>query len=109
MAAPVRFDDLRAGRAIACPAPDAVLQATSVGDVLPVLEEVQRVTAAGRWAYGYLAYEAAPGLDPDLTTHDPRPGDPPLAWFAVGGPPVAVPPVTAGSVASAPAARWRPD
>ena len=57
MTPPVRFDDLRSGRAFACPAPDAVLTAATVGQVLPVLEEVQRANAAGRWAYGYLAYE----------------------------------------------------
>jgi len=93
MTAPVRFDDLSTGRSFACPAPEAVLHATTADDVLPVLEEVQRATAAGRWAYGYLAYETAPGLDPDLVTHAPAPGDPPVAWFGVGGPPVAVPPV----------------
>ena len=106
MAAPVRFDDLRAGRAFACPRPEAVLQAGSVAEVLPVLEQVERATAAGRWAYGYLAYEAAPGLDADLVTHDPRPGDPPLAWFAVGGPPEEVAPVRPGPL---PSATWRPD
>jgi para-aminobenzoate synthetase/4-amino-4-deoxychorismate lyase len=107
--APVRFDDLRAGRAFACPHPEAVLRADTVDEVLPVLQEVQRVTAAGRWAYGYLAYEAAPGLDGDLVTHAPRPGDPPLVWFAVGGPPVDVPPVSTASGRPAPVAHWEPD
>jgi para-aminobenzoate synthetase / 4-amino-4-deoxychorismate lyase len=106
VAPPVRFDDLRAGRAFACPEPEAVVQAVSVGEVLPVLEEVERRTAAGRWAYGYLAYEAAPGLDADLAAHDPRPGDPPLAWFALGGPPVEVEPVRPGPPLPG---RWRPD
>ena len=106
MPPPVRFDDLRAGRAFTCPDPDSVLQAVTVGEVLPVLEEVDRATAAGRWAYGYLAYEAAPGLDADLVAHEPRPGDPPLAWFAVGGPPVDVAPVRPGPPIPA---RWRPD
>jgi para-aminobenzoate synthetase/4-amino-4-deoxychorismate lyase len=106
VAPPVRFDDLRAGRSFACPEPEAVLRAASVGEVLPVLEEVERATAAGRWAYGCLAYEAAPGLDADLVAHGPRPGDPPLAWFAVGGPPVAVEPVRPGPPVPA---SWRPD
>jgi para-aminobenzoate synthetase / 4-amino-4-deoxychorismate lyase len=103
---PVRFDDLRAGRAFACPEPEAVLTADAVGEVVPVLREVERATAAGRWAYGYLAYEAAPGLDADLRTHDARPGDPPLAWFAVGGPPVDVTPVRPGPPVGG---AWRPD
>jgi para-aminobenzoate synthetase / 4-amino-4-deoxychorismate lyase len=105
---PVRFDDLRAGRSFACPSPDAVVSAAAVGEVLPVLEEVRRATAAGRWAYGYLAYEAAPGLDTDLVTHDPRPGDPPLAWFALGGPPVDVPALDPPPRGPA-AGPWRPD
>ncbi len=29
-----------------------------------VLDQVQRATDAGRWAFGYVAYEAAAGLDP---------------------------------------------
>jgi para-aminobenzoate synthetase/4-amino-4-deoxychorismate lyase len=102
----VRFDDLRANRAFGAPAPESVLQAVAVGEVLPVLEEVQRATTAGRWAYGYLAYEAAPGLDADLVAHGPRPADPPLAWFAVGGPPVRVEPVRPGPPVAGP---WRPD
>ncbi len=108
MTPPVRFDDVRAGRAFACPAPEAVLSAASTDEVVPLLEEVQRRTAAGRWAYGYLAYEAAPGLDPDLVTSAPRPGDPPLAWFAVGGPPVDVPVVRTDAPLPGPTT-WRPN
>ena len=109
MTAPVRFDDLSSGRAFTCPPPEAVLSARTADDVLPLLEEVQRATAAGRWAYGYLAYEAAPGLDPDLVTHPPGPDDPPVAWFAVGGPPVPVPPVQPVQVPPAVQRPWRPD
>ena len=109
MTGPVRFDDLHAGRALRCPAPEAVLQAATAEDVLPLLEEVQRATDRGRWAYGYLAYEAAPGLDADLVTHAPGPDDPPVAWFALGGPPVPVPPVPPAPRAPALAAPWRPD
>ena len=109
MTGPVRFDDLQAGRAFAAPPPDAVLRAATAQDVLPVLREVERATAAGRWAYGYLAYEAAPGLDPDLVTHEPDPHDPPVAWFAVGGPPVPVPPVRPAGAPPALGRPWRPD
>jgi para-aminobenzoate synthetase / 4-amino-4-deoxychorismate lyase len=109
MAAPVRFDDLSSGRSFTCPPPEAPLAAPAASDVLPVLDEVQRATAAGRWAYGYLAYEAAPGLDADLVTHGPRPGDPPLAWFVVGGPPVPAAPVVPATTPPALAGPWRPD
>jgi para-aminobenzoate synthetase / 4-amino-4-deoxychorismate lyase len=107
--APVRFDDLSSGRAFSCPPPEAVLDARTSGEVLPLLEEVERATAAGRWAYGYLAYEAAPGLDPDLVTHAPAPEDPPVAWFVLGGPPVPVPHVRPADRPPALASPWRPD
>jgi para-aminobenzoate synthetase/4-amino-4-deoxychorismate lyase len=101
-----RFDDLRAGSASMTPPGVAVLTAGRVDDVVPVLEAVEKATTAGRWAYGYLAYEAAVGLDPDMAVADPRPGDPPLVWFAVGGPPVPAPALVPRP---APAAIWRPD
>ncbi|HEU4832008.1 MAG TPA: aminodeoxychorismate synthase component I, partial [Actinomycetota bacterium] len=41
----------------------------------------------GLWAAGFVAYEAAPGLDPELSVHVRAPDDPfaelPLAWFAL--------------------------
>ena len=61
-----RFDDLRSGTALACPTPERVLVANRVQDVADVLDQVQLAIDAGRWAFGYLAYEAANGLDPDL-------------------------------------------
>ena len=59
-----RFDDLRTGTALRCPPPFRVLTARTPEDVVPVLAEVERATAAGHWAFGYLGYEAAAGLDP---------------------------------------------
>jgi len=85
----VRFDDLTAGPAesfrftghagtIEASAPDAVPRA------LAALEEA---TAEGLWAAGYLAYEASPGLDPNLVVRS-RPeddtfGSMPVLWFAL--------------------------
>ena len=74
-----RFDDLRAGTALACPTPDRVLVANRVRDVVDVLDQVQRATDAGRWAFGYLAYEAGAGLDPNLAVHPHPAGGMPLA------------------------------
>ena len=45
----------------------------------PALAAVEAEAAAGRWAAGFLAYEAAPALDPALRARPPGPG--PLAWF----------------------------
>ncbi len=101
-----RFDDLRAGRATMTPPGLSVLRADRADDVLPVLEAVEQAVAAGHWAYGYLGYDAAPGLDPDLVVVAPRPGDPPPVWFAVGGPPE---PAPALSVAAQGDDVWVPD
>ena len=43
-----RFDDLRAGTALGCAAPDRVLVAERPDEVVGVLAEVERATDAGR-------------------------------------------------------------
>ena len=86
-----RFDDLRAGTAMGWPGVDGILVAHRAADVVPLLAEVDRVTRAGRWAFGYVSYEAAPGLDRHLLTHAPIADGPPLAWFGVAADPVATP------------------
>ena len=51
------------------------------------IEAAEAAAARGLWAAGFVAYEAAPGLDPSLTVAGRRPDDPfaklPLAWFAL--------------------------
>jgi len=101
-----RFDDLRAGTALRFAPPSRVLAAGTPDDVAGVLAEVDRATTAGSWAYGYVGYEAAPGLDPSLPAHPPDPDGPPPAWFGLGAPPEAVVPVSA---AAGPPLDWRPD
>jgi para-aminobenzoate synthetase/4-amino-4-deoxychorismate lyase len=89
-----RFDDIARGSALAFDDPFRVLVAREPADVAPLLEEVDRATAAGCWAFGYLAYEAAPGLDPGLVVAPRDAGDPlPLAVFGLCHRPVAEPPV----------------
>ncbi|MCD2196636.1 chorismate-binding protein [Actinomycetospora endophytica] len=101
-----RFDDLRHGRARCFDPPDEVLVATTPDEVAGVLAGVDAATAAGAWAYGHLAYEAATGLDPHLVTHPPEPDGPPLAWFGLTRtPPREVPVVER---ADAPTGRWSP-
>lgn len=85
-----RFDDLRAGTALLCPPPSRVLIAATPADVAPVLAEVDRATRRGWWAFGYVAYEAASGLDERLVTHAPGAG-PPLVWFGLCAEPTRVP------------------
>lgn len=92
-----RFDDLRARTARVFPAPERVVVAHRAADVVPALTAVQDAVDGGAWAAGFLSYEAAPGLDPALPVRDPDPGDPPLVWFGVGGPPEVVPALATGS------------
>lgn len=63
--------------------PRAIRVARRLDEVGDVLDAVARDAAADRWAVGYLAYEAAPALDPTLPGHAPAPDGPPLAWWAI--------------------------
>ena len=101
-----RFDDLRAGVAWEFPRAAGVLAAAGAGDVAGLLDQVEAAVADGWWAYGYLAYEAAAGLDPTLTAHAPLPGLP-LAWFGVCAPPVLARPVNASDPAAYRVGEWR--
>lgn len=78
-----RFDDLQAGTALLFGPPRSVLQARVAADVRPVLDAVDAATRRGAWAYGFVGYEAASGLDPSLPTSPPDPDGPPLVWFAL--------------------------
>jgi para-aminobenzoate synthetase/4-amino-4-deoxychorismate lyase len=104
-----RFDDLRAGTALRCPPPFQVLTARTPEDVVPVLAEVERATAAGHWAFGYLGYEAAAGLDTALPVAAGDPDGPPLAWFGLCGPPTDVPPADAVPAPWTAPPDWQPD
>ncbi|MGY1841515.1 MULTISPECIES: aminodeoxychorismate synthase component I [unclassified Modestobacter] len=103
-----RFDDLVAGTALRCPPPHRVLVAERADQVPGVLAEVERATAAGSWAFGYLAYEAAAGLDPALPVAPPAGDGPPLAWFGLCGAPEEVLPV-APSSGERPRVHWEPE
>ncbi|PVZ13300.1 chorismate-binding protein [Actinomycetospora cinnamomea] len=102
-----RFDDLRAGRALAFPAPDEVLVAARHDEVPGVLARLGEHTNAGRWAFGFVAYEAGAGLDPSLPRVDPPPGTP-LAWFGVTHAPETVAPVVVPEPWPQ-TGPWRPD
>jgi para-aminobenzoate synthetase/4-amino-4-deoxychorismate lyase len=89
-----RFDDLVRGTALRFDQPFRVLAASEPADVVPVLAEVERATAAGSWAFGYVAYEAAAGLDPGLADAvRPGPDGLPLVLFGLCDGPAEVPPV----------------
>jgi para-aminobenzoate synthetase/4-amino-4-deoxychorismate lyase len=85
-----------------------VREAYRIEEVEPALRAVEAAVAEGRHAAGYVAYEAAPGLDPSLATHPPR-GDLPLVWFGIFAErrPVHPPPPPADAARGA-ATPWRP-
>lgn len=105
---PARFDDLHAGAAIAFPEFTHTLVARRPSDVEPVLAELDRAVAGGRWAFGFVSYEAAAGFG--LSVADPVAGLP-LAWFGVATAPLRVPVISAGSAARRESYRatWRPE
>jgi para-aminobenzoate synthetase / 4-amino-4-deoxychorismate lyase len=75
----VLLDDARRGGTLArlYRDPAEVLVARHPDEVRPLLD---RLRGSGLHAAGFLAYEAAPGLDPSLAV---RTSDRPLAWFGL--------------------------
>jgi para-aminobenzoate synthetase/4-amino-4-deoxychorismate lyase len=104
-----RFDDLVTGEALLCPPPSRILTAVRPDEVAGVLEQVHDATERGSWAFGYVAYEAAAGLDPQLPGSASAPGEPPLVWFGLCDEPARVDPLTAPADVAPGAAAWRPD
>lgn len=88
-----RFDDVAGGTALSFPAPSRVVVARKAAEVPSVLAEVERATEQGCWAFGYVGYEAAAGLDPRLAVVPAASGGLPLAVFGLCAGPVYVPPV----------------
>jgi para-aminobenzoate synthetase / 4-amino-4-deoxychorismate lyase len=83
-----RFDDLTgASPSFRLAGPIGVLEATRAGEVVETLDAAEAAAERGLWVAGFVAYEAAPGLDPSLTVKERDPEDPfgalPLAWFAI--------------------------
>ena len=83
-----RFDDLTpGGTSFRLVGPVGVFEARRPDEVADVLEAAESSAQRGLWVGGFVAYEAAPGLDPALEVRARAPGDPladlPLAWFAL--------------------------
>jgi para-aminobenzoate synthetase/4-amino-4-deoxychorismate lyase len=104
-AASGRFDDLRSGTCQAFPDIAFDLVAMRPEHVASVLAEVQRATADGLWAFGFLSYEAAAALDHGLAVHEPVLGLP-LAWFGVSAAPKAGPALRPAGADRYRAGRW---
>jgi para-aminobenzoate synthetase/4-amino-4-deoxychorismate lyase len=83
-----RFDDLTgASPSFRLVEPVGVLEATRADEVVATLEAAEAAAGRGLWAAGFVSYEAAPGLDPDLAIRARDRDDPfaglPLVWFAL--------------------------
>jgi para-aminobenzoate synthetase/4-amino-4-deoxychorismate lyase len=83
-----RFDDLTGAEpSFRLVEPVGVLEATRADEVPGVLVAAEAAAARGLWVAGFVAYEAAPGLDLALRVRVRGADDPfaalPLAWFAM--------------------------
>jgi para-aminobenzoate synthetase / 4-amino-4-deoxychorismate lyase len=84
------------GGALAFGTPLETVVARELGAVLPALQRVEELGAAGRWCVGFVAYEAAPAFEPAARVHPPDPRLP-LVWFSVHEHPVPLPPAGDGA------------
>lgn len=83
-----------------------VIAAYSMAEVLPALRRVEAAVSAGCHAAGFISYDAAPGLNPDLAALPP--GEFPLLWFGIFTKRLAVqPPPDEASPASYQTGNWR--
>jgi para-aminobenzoate synthetase / 4-amino-4-deoxychorismate lyase len=83
-----RFDDLTGAEpSFRLIEPVGVLEATRPAEVADVIRAADAAAERGLWVAGFVAYEAAPGLDPALRVARPVPDDPlaglPLVWFGM--------------------------
>jgi len=60
---------------------ETVIAAHSPDEVLPALAQVEQAVAQGRHAAGFVSYEAAAALNPELSALET--GDLPLVWFGI--------------------------
>lgn len=73
--------------------PSRTLVARTPAEVPAVLRAADEAARAGRWAVGWVAYEAAPAFDPAFRVRPPERW--PLAWFGIFDAPCAPPPAPA--------------
>ncbi len=83
-----RFDDLtEASDSFRLIGPVGVLEALRTDEVAGTIAAAEGAAARGMWVAGFVAYEAAPGLDPAMRVRERASDDPfarlPLAWFAM--------------------------
>ncbi len=85
-------------RRLAFTAPERVIIAQTLADVLPALHEISLATQQGYYAAGFICYEAAPAFDAALSAHSSGPL--PLLWFGLFSSPVDLPEIADGKFAA---------
>jgi para-aminobenzoate synthetase / 4-amino-4-deoxychorismate lyase len=105
----VRFDSFDGrGRSWELATPLGVIEARRHSEVEPALRAVQDAVAGGAFAGGFVAYEAAPGLEDALTARRPR-DDLPLLWFGLFAERrEGIPPLAPAAPSEAMIGAWRP-
>ncbi|HEX4559311.1 MAG TPA: aminodeoxychorismate synthase component I [Mycobacterium sp.] len=83
-----RLDDFAAGSAITFPRFDCHVVADRTDEVPGALRCVELASSLGHWAFGFISYEAAAGLDPALPAPTPESVQAsrstlPLVWFGI--------------------------
>jgi para-aminobenzoate synthetase/4-amino-4-deoxychorismate lyase len=78
----VRFDDRRSGRSYEFRGNGAVISAETLDEVVPAFQTIEAEVGGGRWAAGFVSYEAAPAFDQVLTVSESDTPAFPLLWFA---------------------------
>jgi para-aminobenzoate synthetase/4-amino-4-deoxychorismate lyase len=64
--------------------PSQVITASTLAEVLPAITAAEAASIEGSWVVGFVAYDAAPGLDPRFRVPAGGAiGDVPLVWFGV--------------------------
>lgn len=76
-----RLDDLVSDRALVFPGPGEFVGATTVEQVRPLLRQVDAATRGGRWAIGWVSYDATPAFLPELAGFAAADGSLPPAGF----------------------------
>ncbi len=66
--------------------PERIIIARHIDEIQPALETIAAATQAGKYAAGFLSYEAATAFDAALKTRTPAADNVPLLWFGIYAP-----------------------
>ena len=100
------FDDSQAGTARLYEKPTGEIVAWQAGEISAALGELREAVAAGRHAAGFIAYDAAYGLEPKLAPLARADGRSPLLWFGLSDGFRALDPGEVAALLGDPAGAW---